>query len=185
MSKRCPTAARPASPHTAGASNIGRENGDWVLPDPDKFISGRHCEVRCENGRSGFTTFRATAPSSTARASGFPIPTGLADGDRLRIGRYIVSVSIGDGPGAAAVQTAGGRFRSLIQRLPGEPGSAISRSFLRRPGAAKRTGADRLAGALPRHGIHLVLERAVRRAGKPGLGAALSRAVANAARFAG
>ncbi|TIV81205.1 MAG: FHA domain-containing protein, partial [Mesorhizobium sp.] len=29
---------------------IGRENCDWTLPDPDKFISGRHCEVRYEAG---------------------------------------------------------------------------------------------------------------------------------------
>ncbi len=30
---------------------IGRENCDWILPDPDKFISGRHCEVRYEGRR--------------------------------------------------------------------------------------------------------------------------------------
>ncbi|TIU73835.1 MAG: FHA domain-containing protein, partial [Mesorhizobium sp.] len=29
---------------------IGRENCDWTLSDPDKFISGRHCEVRYQAG---------------------------------------------------------------------------------------------------------------------------------------
>ena len=29
---------------------IGREDRDWSLPDPNMFISGRHCEVRFENG---------------------------------------------------------------------------------------------------------------------------------------
>ena len=29
---------------------IGREHRDWTLPDPNMFISGRHCEVRFEKG---------------------------------------------------------------------------------------------------------------------------------------
>src|SRR3954454_9914828 len=29
---------------------IGREACGWTLPDPNKFISGRHCEVRYEAG---------------------------------------------------------------------------------------------------------------------------------------
>ena len=73
---------------------IGRENCDWSLPDPDKFISGRHCEVRYEGNafwlhdvsRNG--TF---VNGSNQRLAG---PHRLVQGDRLRIGRYIVSVSI-------------------------------------------------------------------------------------------
>src|SRR5919198_1023702 len=29
---------------------IGREHRDWTLPDPNMFISGRHCEIRYEKG---------------------------------------------------------------------------------------------------------------------------------------
>ncbi|TPI76980.1 type VI secretion system-associated FHA domain protein TagH [Mesorhizobium sp. B2-8-9] len=73
---------------------IGRENCDWTLSDPDKFISGRHCEVRYQAGsfwlydvsRNG--TF---VNGSSQRMSG---PHRLAQGDRLLIGRYVVGVSI-------------------------------------------------------------------------------------------
>ncbi|MER8433112.1 type VI secretion system-associated FHA domain protein TagH [Mesorhizobium caraganae] len=79
---------------------IGREHCAWTLPDPDKFISGRHCEIRYEGGayflydvsRNG--TF---VNGSSQRLAG---PHRLAQGDRLRIGRYIVSVSIDDGNAA-------------------------------------------------------------------------------------
>jgi len=75
---------------------IGRENCDWTLSDPDKFISGRHCEVRYQAGsfwlydvsRNG--TF---VNGSSQRMSG---PHRLAQGDRLLIGRYVVGVSIED-----------------------------------------------------------------------------------------
>lgn len=73
---------------------IGRENCDWTLSDPDKFISGRHCEVRYQSGafwlydvsRNG--TF---VNGSTQRMAG---PHRLGHGDRLLIGRYVISVSI-------------------------------------------------------------------------------------------
>lgn len=75
---------------------IGRENCDWTLSDPDKFISGRHCEVRYQAGsfwlydvsRNG--TF---VNGSNQRMAG---PHRLAQGDRLLIGRYVVGVSIED-----------------------------------------------------------------------------------------
>lgn len=75
---------------------IGRENRDWTLPDPDKFISGHHCEVRFESeafwlhdvSRNG--TF---VNGSSQRITG---PHRLRHGDRIRIGRYIVSVTIED-----------------------------------------------------------------------------------------
>ncbi|WP_027168481.1 type VI secretion system-associated FHA domain protein TagH [Mesorhizobium sp. WSM3224] len=80
---------------------IGRENCDWTLSDPDKFISGRHCEVRYQAGsfwlydvsRNG--TF---VNGSSRRMAG---PHRLAQGDRLLIGRYVVGVSIEDERAAA------------------------------------------------------------------------------------
>lgn len=79
---------------------IGRENCDWILPDPDKFISGRHCEVLYEAGafwlhdisRNG-TFINGSSQRMTGRHR-------LDHGDRLLIGRYVIVVSI-DGERAA------------------------------------------------------------------------------------
>jgi type VI secretion system protein ImpI len=89
---------------------IGRENRDWTLPDPNMFISGRHCEIRFEKGgywlydvsRNG--TFLNGAPQRMKS------PHLLAEGDRLKIGHYLISVSVetggeaddADGPPLAA-----------------------------------------------------------------------------------
>ncbi|MBO0905121.1 type VI secretion system-associated FHA domain protein TagH [Jiella sonneratiae] len=79
---------------------IGREPPrDFLLPDPDLFVSSRHCEIRCEAG--GFTlvdhsTNGTFLNGSEERISG---PRRLETGDRLRIGHYLVAVAI-SGAGA-------------------------------------------------------------------------------------
>jgi type VI secretion system protein ImpI len=73
---------------------IGRENRDWTLPDPDKFISGRHCEVRYEKGAFWLCDVSRNGTFVNGANQRITSPYRLSDGDRLRIGRYIVSVSI-------------------------------------------------------------------------------------------
>ncbi|UVK44046.1 type VI secretion system-associated FHA domain protein TagH [Mesorhizobium sp. AR07] len=73
---------------------IGRDACDWTLPDPDKFISGRHCEVRYEAG--GFWLHDVSRNGtfingSSQRMTG---PHRLGHGDRMLIGRYVIFVSI-------------------------------------------------------------------------------------------
>ncbi|RWK62208.1 type VI secretion system-associated FHA domain protein TagH [Mesorhizobium sp.] len=75
---------------------IGREACDWTLPDPDKFISGRHCEVRYEAGAFWLHDVSRNGTfinGSTHRMAG---PHRLDHGDRLLIGRYVIFVSIDD-----------------------------------------------------------------------------------------
>jgi type VI secretion system protein ImpI len=75
--------------------DIGRDSSlDWTLPDPSRIISGKHCEIRYEDG--GFVlhdvslngTFLNDAPS---RMQG---PHRLRNGDRLVIGDYIIAVKL-------------------------------------------------------------------------------------------
>jgi type VI secretion system protein ImpI len=90
-----------AAPATFTASGrgfrIGREDGDWTLPDPDMIVSGRHCEVRFDPA-AGFwledlSRNGTFLNGSRQRLSG---PHLLKSGDRLRIGRYIIQVAIAD-----------------------------------------------------------------------------------------
>ncbi|WP_214472646.1 type VI secretion system-associated FHA domain protein TagH [Mesorhizobium sp. dw_380] len=73
---------------------IGRDASDWTLPDPDKFISGRHCEVRYEAGVFWLHDVSRNGTylnGSNQRMTG---PHRLSHGDRMLIGRYVIFVSI-------------------------------------------------------------------------------------------
>lgn len=71
--------------------DIGRDTYlDWTLPDPERFISGKHCEIRYEDG--GFwvhdvSTNGTLINNAKSRLAG---PHKLSHGDRIHIGNYIL-----------------------------------------------------------------------------------------------
>ena len=73
---------------------IGREHRDWSLPDPNMFISGRHCEVRFEKG--GYWLYDVSRNGTFLNGSTQRVksPYLLANGDRLKIGQYLITVSV-------------------------------------------------------------------------------------------
>jgi type VI secretion system protein ImpI len=114
------------------------------LPDAGKFISGRHCEVRFQNGAFWLLDVSRNGTFVNEASQRMANPHRLAHGDRLRIGRYIVAVSIeeaathghaiarptgiGDDPGAASQSRGGQPFRpdrgsAATARSPSSGGS--------------------------------------------------------------
>jgi len=92
-----PSSAPATFAARARGFRIGREGGDWTLPDPDMIVSGRHCEVRFDPA-TGFLLEDLSRNGtflngSRQRLSG---PHLLKSGDRLRIGRYIINVAVAD-----------------------------------------------------------------------------------------
>src|SRR4051812_15808860 len=85
---------------------IGREHRDWTLPDPNMFISGRHCEVRFEKGGYWLYDVSRNGTFLNGSAQRVKSPHLLASGDRLKIGHYLVSVSIEGGEEADAGDAA-------------------------------------------------------------------------------
>lgn len=73
---------------------IGREGRDWNLPDPDLFISGRHCEVRCDNGVFWLHDVSRNGTFVNGSNVRLGAPHRLSHGDRIKIGRYVISVAI-------------------------------------------------------------------------------------------
>ena len=76
---------------------IGRaQDNDWILPDPDRYVSSHHCKVEFRAGRwmledtstNGVFINGSDTPASVEGAY------TLQDGDRLRLGDYEVLVSI-------------------------------------------------------------------------------------------
>lgn len=67
---------------------------DWVLPDPDRWISEKHCEVRYYDGAYWLNDPSTNGTFLDGTDRRLKCPYRLRDGDVLVIGKYLVSVSI-------------------------------------------------------------------------------------------
>ncbi len=84
---------------------IGRAlDNDWVLPDPEKFVSSHHAQILF---RGGVFFLRDTSTNGTF-VNGSPQPIGnnmehqVHDGDRVQIGDYELVAALDAQPGADA-----------------------------------------------------------------------------------
>jgi type VI secretion system protein ImpI len=89
--------------------DIGRDaHLDWTLPDPTRYISGKHCEIRY---REGGYWLHDVSTNGTLLNDGdhrMQAPHRLRSGDRFTVGHYIVAVTVEgeEGPAEAAPQGA-------------------------------------------------------------------------------
>ncbi|WEX10880.1 type VI secretion system-associated FHA domain protein TagH [Chelativorans sp. AA-79] len=128
---------------------IGREHHlDWTLPDPQRYISGRHCEFRYENGAYWLYDISRNGTYLNGSSSRVKSPYRLCHGDRLMIGHYIVRVELNEGEGEqpepAAVPETPASFASTgddVWDIGGAvPPPADRRDFMTDP--ARRRTAD-------------------------------------------
>jgi predicted component of type VI protein secretion system len=88
---------------------IGRHtSNDWVLRDPERYVSGRHAEIE---HRAGTWLLRDTSTNGTFvndsdEALGPERPHQLSTGDRFRIGEYEIEVEITGGNDFPAQESA-------------------------------------------------------------------------------
>jgi type VI secretion system FHA domain protein len=81
-------------------ATIGRSlENDWILPDPDRFISGKHATVDFRRG----AWYLADISTNGVYVNNEPEPLGrgnprrLFNGDRLRMGEFEFTVAIDEG----------------------------------------------------------------------------------------
>ncbi len=75
--------------------DIGRgAHLDWTLPDPSRFISGKHCEVRYRDEAYWLYDVSTNGTFLNDNSRRIQTPHKLRDGDRLAIGSYIIAVTI-------------------------------------------------------------------------------------------
>ena len=89
--------------------SIGRvEGNDWVLPDPERFVSSRHAQVRWNAGAFYLEDVSANGTFINAPDSAVPRsqPIQLRDGDRLFIGDYEIIVQLVEDAAPAAPEPA-------------------------------------------------------------------------------
>lgn len=81
-----------------GTIGRGKDNA-WVLDDPERFLSTRHCQFSCEGGQFYITdlstngTFYNGAPHPIGKGSRLPVN----DGDSFTVGDYEFSISAAAG----------------------------------------------------------------------------------------
>lgn len=77
--------------------SIGRaQDNDWILPDPDRYVSSHHCQIGFRSGQwilEDMSTNGVFINGSDTAASADG-PCVLKDGDRLRVGDYEIIASI-------------------------------------------------------------------------------------------
>lgn len=79
--------------------DIGRhEHLDWSLPDPQRVISGKHCEVRFEGGQFVLYDFSTNGTFLNGSQTRMDKAHVLRSGDRVMIGDYIIAVSLEAAP---------------------------------------------------------------------------------------
>jgi type VI secretion system protein ImpI len=79
---------------------IGRHTGnDWVLRDPERYVSGRHAEVEHRGGTWWLrdVSTNGTFVNDADEALGPDRAHQLQNGDRIRIGEYEIAVEISGG----------------------------------------------------------------------------------------
>jgi len=86
-----------------GTIGRGKDNS-WILDDPERFLSSRHCEFSNENGQFFITDLSTNGTfyngASTPIGKGSKLP--LKDGDTFLLGDYEFSVSLkSQAPGSA------------------------------------------------------------------------------------
>ncbi|MFY1665667.1 type VI secretion system-associated FHA domain protein TagH [Pseudomonas sp. Pseu.R1] len=117
-----------------GVMAIGRsQENDWVLPDPERLVSSRHCVIQYKDGRY-YLTDNSTNGVELVNA-GIRLRRGnsepLEDGELIRIGDYEIRARIDhgmklDNPGVSAADFSNS-FEALMGRqnssapLPVEP----------------------------------------------------------------
>ena len=103
---RCPDAVPPETKQLSGGEfRIGRgADNDWIMPDPDRLLSKRHCVIAFRNG--GWAIADISTNGTFLNHDPEPIGNGqirpLRDGDRIRFGAYEIEARVEDGQGFGA-----------------------------------------------------------------------------------
>ena len=124
--------------------DIGRDaHLDWTLPDPSRYVSSKHCEIRFRDG--GYWLHDVSTNGTFVNGAQFRLdaPHLLRNGDRLNIGPYVIAVAI-EGQGRRPSlprrrRRRGGGARGCLGRGRRGGGARGSRRLSR----AKAAGAGR------------------------------------------
>jgi type VI secretion system protein ImpI len=145
---RCPDSVPPQTRKvTGGELSIGRgTENDWVLPDPDRVLSKRHCVIAYRQG--GWQVADVSSNGTFVNREREAIGPGrlhpLVDGDRLRLGSYEMELRLEEDDHAA--------FAPPASRTASPPSSFAPPPYQSSSFAADPFGDDPFASPTPQRG---------------------------------
>lgn len=132
----------------ATGATIGRStSNDWVLPDPQRYVSARHARIAWRNGQYFVEDLSTNGVyvNEDERPLGKDVARQLCSGDVLRVGEYQVVVAVEEEAPAAplrepqepavAVPISIGELRGVDRRTQPDLGSALDLGELLVPDA--------------------------------------------------
>jgi type VI secretion system protein ImpI len=128
--------------------SIGRISGnDWVLPDPQNFVSSRHARVSAAGGMFYLedTSSNGTFINAPDRPASRAHPQPLNDGDRLYIGDYEIMVQLIPDEPAEEPQPAAMPLTQIRATAPAAAASAAAPNAAVPPAGSKLGTVDPLA----------------------------------------
>jgi type VI secretion system protein ImpI len=88
--------------------DIGRDSHlDWTLPDPTRYISSKHCEIRYKDGGYWLHDVSTNGTFLNGADHRMSKPHRLRSGDRFTVGHYIVAVTVEGEEGSAEAAPKG------------------------------------------------------------------------------
>ena len=79
----------------SGSFALGRAgDNDWVLPDPERVLSKRHCAISAVSGGWHLVDSSSNGTFLNGRCLDPGVPRALRDGDRIAFGAYEIEVRI-------------------------------------------------------------------------------------------
>jgi type VI secretion system protein ImpI len=107
--------------------DIGREaHLDWTLPDPTRYISSKHCEIRYKEGGYWLHDVSTNGTFLNGADHRMSAPHRLRNGDRFAVGHYLVAVTVEgeEGTTGAAPEKAApapsGNYEEFWASSPGD-----------------------------------------------------------------
>jgi type VI secretion system FHA domain protein len=107
----------------AAGATIGRSpSNDWVLPDPQRYVSARHARIAWRNGQYFVEDLSTNGVfvNEDDRPLGKDVARQLCSGDVLRVGEYQLVVAMEEDPDPAPARHAEGPL----------PAAGVPRSFV-------------------------------------------------------
>lgn len=127
--------ARGSATFDATGGTIGRAaENDWVLPDPQRYLSSRHARIHCRHGHFYLedTSTNGVFVNDSEQPLGRHAQHQLCDGDLLRLGDYRIVVALDEAAEVPSDQSAVvaveriERAASPVQSTQGDLGEPLS-----------------------------------------------------------
>ena len=95
--------------------DIGRAaHLDWTLPDPTRYVSSKHCEIRYKDGGYWLHDVSTNGTFLNGADNRMHAPHRLRNGDQFTVGHYIVAVTV-DGTEEASRRKSCGAAQPPVQ----------------------------------------------------------------------